>query len=387
MPSCALCVQIFGSDFSVLLEHRSGSQLHPPEFSAWAKIKLGWTTSKTPVIGVENRVSRSEGNSIQNASDEVYKIGDGAFGFPEGEYLLLQFRESDWSNGGIAIYHVDEQTGYNTEGYPDQIDGGIRWPYNGNHYKIALSPADQDFGLERGTDSGNLYDLYTFGQSLLPGKGAIGPYPNTDSYQNGIVKRTGVRICINSHGSQSHMSFLFADDNPLQPWTTRLLESFEDWPGGNAISFESTAKVVRHKKCLGSHCASMKTSSASMSIIVETVCLTELKISFRFYSRGLKKKDQIVLEYAIQSDDVSIENGNEWTFWKAWTKGKGSGDDIFRNREWTDGSAILALPVVEASTTPWMPWKDSSSKLVLRLRSTSSKKRVFIDDLKIEVKF
>jgi len=365
-----------------------GSQLHPPEFSAWTKLQLGWTASKTPVVGVENRVSRSGRNPTQVASDKVYKIGDGVFGFPAGEYLLIEYLAIDSSEGGIAIYHVDEQSGYNTEGYPDQIDGGIRWPYNGNHYKIALMPADREFGLERGTDSGDPSDLYTFGRSLSPGEGATGPFPNTDSYQNGIVKRTGVRVCVTSRGGfRSHMAFLFADGTPAQqPWTTRLLETFEDGRGGDSIAFESTAKVVKNRRCLGSHCASLNTSSASMSVVVETVCLTELKASFRFYPRGLKRKDQIVLEYATQNDDGGIEN-DEWTLLKAWTKGKGDGEGGFRNRKWTDGSAILALPVAAEASSPTAPRADPPSKRVLRFRSTSSSKRFLVDDVRIEGRF
>lgn len=206
----------------------SGSQLYPPELSAWTKLQLGWTTPETPLIGVENRVSRAEGYPTFEAPNELFKIGDGDFGFPSGEYLLIEFRKSDLLIGGIAIYHVDEQQNdFDTEGYPNQIEGGISWPSNGNHYAVALSPADGNYELEQKINSGNSQDLYSIGESLLPSEGANGPFPNTDSYQNGEIRKTGVRICITSDMNGPHMTFLFADSNPTQPWMTRLSEDFE----------------------------------------------------------------------------------------------------------------------------------------------------------------
>ena len=221
--------------------------MNPPELSAWTKIQLGWTAPRTPSIGVENRVSRSEGNSTSDAPEQAYKIGDGEFGFPRGEYLLIEFRKSDLLIGGIAIYHIDEeQSNYDTEGYPNQIEGGISWPYNGNHYAIALAPADGEFELEQKINSGNSKDLYSFGQSLLPSKDASGPFPNTDSYQKGVLKQTGVRICVTSDMNGSYMSFLFADNNPTQPWMTLLSEDFENGPSA-VIAFESKAKTLENK--------------------------------------------------------------------------------------------------------------------------------------------
>lgn len=351
--------------------------MNPPELSAWTKIQLGWTTPRTPSIGVENRASRSEGYPTSEAPDQAFKIGDGEFGFPIGEYLLIEFRQSDWLIGGIAIYHVDEQqSNYNTEGYPNQIDGGIRWPYNGNHYKIALSPADENFELEQQINQGNSNDLYSIGQSLLPSKDANGPFPNTDSYQIGVIKRTGVRVCITSDVDGPFMTFLFADGNPTQPWMTRLSENFENG-SNNAISFESQAKVVRNKRCRGSKCASIKNNQAYLLVTVETVCLTELQVSFEFISVRLKKGEQIILDYSPTNGDT-----NDWTLLKAWTKGKG-GTNNFRNGKWFLKSENLSLTNMEVANT-------KSSNILLRFRTTSlpgQRKNIVIDNLKIEGKF
>lgn len=370
-----------------------GSQLYPPEFSPWTKLQLRWSAPRTPIIGEENRISRVEGNLAYDTSDLVYKIGDGEFGFPIGEYLLIEYMQPNAWTGGLAIYHVDEgQSDYNTEGYPDQIGGGIKWPYNGNHYKIALVPADTNFGLEQGLDSGDSADLYTYGQSLLPGKGATGPFPNTDSYQNGIVKRTGVRVCITSDGSNAlDATFLFADGNPDPPWMTRLLETFEETDNDKRISFGSMTKVVENKWCADLKCAMLRTSSASITIAFDTVCWNELKVSFQFLSMGFKNGDQFILEYAYANGLDSNasdgdDDGGDWIRWKTLTKGKKRGDNTFRNRKLKLESATLALPEREAPETT-LRTNDSSSKFVLRFRHTSSLKRILIDNVKIEGRF
>jgi hypothetical protein len=355
---------------SLFFNLQSGSQLNPPEFSAWTKIQLGWTMPRTPSKGMENRVYRSEGYPTNEGQDKAFKIGDGDFGYPIGEYLLIEFRQTDLLIGGIAIYHVDEQqNNYDTEGYPNQIDGGISWPYNGNHYYVALLPADEKFELERRINQGNSNDLYSFGQSLLPSKDANGPFPNTDSYQNGVVQQTGVRICVTSDINGPYMTFLFADNDPNQPWMTRLSEDFEEGAGGDAISFDSKAKVVRNKNCRGLRCASIPRST-SLLVALEVICLSELQISFQFNSLGLRKGEEIVLEYSTTGND------DDWTILKAWAKRKGS----FRNRKWYLKSVNLSLANIEVVDT-------ESSNILLRFRSSSSKKRILIDDLKIEGKF
>lgn len=346
-----------------------GTQFNPPELSAWSKIQLGWTAPKTPLIGEENRVSRSEEEPTSEAPEQVFKIGDGKFGFPGGEYLLIEFRKSNKLLGGIAIYHVDEQSDYDIEGYPDQVDNGMEWPANGNHYKIALLPADNSFELERGINHGTSSDLYGFGQSLLPSEGANGPFPNTDSYQNGLVQQTGVRICITSDVERPYMTFLFADKNPS--WITLLSEDFENQPISTAVSFVSDAKVKRNKnKCKDFRCVGIKTSSASMSITVKTVCLTEIRVSFKLYSLNLKQGEKIILEYLRTDTD-----GSDWTLLETWTRTNG-GANSFRNKEWISNSVYLPLVDPESNTV-----------VKFRLSTTSLKRKMFIDDLEIEGKF
>jgi hypothetical protein len=94
--------------------------------------------------------------------------------------------------GGLAVYHIDDKAdAQNNRGYPStQSD----WPKNGKHYQVALLPADGDYDLEKGTNEGDSGDLWHFGSELKELRSGSASHPNTDSYQYGSVKPTGVRI-------------------------------------------------------------------------------------------------------------------------------------------------------------------------------------------------
>lgn len=361
-----------------------GTQWNPPELSAWTKMELGWTTPQTPLFGVENIVARSEGYPRTEPLNRLYKIGDGAFGFPDGEYLLIEFRQTALLQGGIAIYHVDEQqNGFNTEGYPnlgddfsDEANSGsiVPWPENGNHYKVALVQADENFELERKINQGDSDDLYTIGQSLLPSTEVNGTYPNTDSYQKGNITGTGVRICVTTGIQESYMAFVFADKNPIHRWVTLLYDDFESVVSSN-IFFQADAVVVEKEICLGSKCASVKESTtsmyaATMSAAIKTVCFSEIRVSFQFCSIGLLKGERIYLEYSLGEN---FNDANSWTILKVWVKGRG-GIDNFQNRIWYQKSQNLDLSNTDASN------------VILRFRSTTLMRKIFIDNLKIEGK-
>jgi len=172
----------------------NGSQLCPPHFSPWSKIDLGWAT---PVV-ISQPGQYVVGQAETNA--EIYRINSG---FPSNEYLLIENRQNagfDCSipQGGIAIWHIDDNTGFNTQGYPGQ--GG--WPGNGNHYRVALLQADGDYDLEKGSDRGDSTDMHH-----AAGVDAIGPgpgnHPNTDTYQNGSINVTGITVSDISASSAS----------------------------------------------------------------------------------------------------------------------------------------------------------------------------------------
>jgi len=349
-----------------------GSQLYPPQMSAWSKMKIGWTEPQIPSIGVENRVARAEGSATSNAPHQMFKIGDGQFGYPEGEYFLVEFRQTSWLIGGIAIYHVDEKMdSYNTAGYPGQEE----WPSNGKHYKIALIAADGMFELERNINQGNSADLYGIGQSLLPSKDANGPFPNTDSYQYGINTRTGVRICVTSDIDRSYMTFLFSDGTLNQPWMMLVSEKFEN-SLSDAFAFVLNAKVVQNEICSG--CVQIKNNvESSMLVTVEITCLTELRVSFNFYSTGLRRGKQLHLEYYSAGG-----SNDEWVALDSWTKGDGT-SNTFRNKRWFSKSVDLSLTDTQTENI-------GTSYVVFRFSSSSMNRKyskILIDNLEIEGKF
>jgi M6 family metalloprotease-like protein len=128
------------------------------------------------------------------------------------EYLLLEFRkalEFDRDLGdrtGLIIYHVDESVArMNNRGYPGQVG----WPENGNHYRVAVLPADTLYHLERGVNKGDSGDAWPQGSMLGPGRARIQrtqespkrefgdpevTYPNTDTYRGGVIEETGIYV-------------------------------------------------------------------------------------------------------------------------------------------------------------------------------------------------
>ncbi len=167
-----------------------GDTMYPGSMSPWSRALTGWHKPKE-VTGDGTYTLRPS-----NLYPDALMI---AKGFPSREYLLLENRqpldydEMMFGDGGILIYHIDDTKFLQeTPGYPGQ-EG---WPINGNHYRVALLPADGLYDLEKGNNNGDATDLWTQGMVLRPGTGAN--YPNTDSYQGGIISPTGITIEIMS---------------------------------------------------------------------------------------------------------------------------------------------------------------------------------------------
>lgn len=132
------------------------------------------------------------------SSKKVYVIQRG---FPEGEYLILENRQEEGyddglSQPGLAIYHVDEKA-TNVGTYP----GHFNFPKD--HYRVSLLQGDGRYDLERMEEEGDSGDLFHAGRFtgigpdgvfLADGSLADYRYPNTNSYQGGQEKPTGVTI-------------------------------------------------------------------------------------------------------------------------------------------------------------------------------------------------
>uniref|UniRef100_A0A7S4NEC6 Peptidase M6-like domain-containing protein n=1 Tax=Odontella aurita TaxID=265563 RepID=A0A7S4NEC6_9STRA len=193
------------------------NSLHYPSHpSPWTKIGAGW---------VDPIVIKYDGLYSLNASSlypHAYKIPGGPR-TPKREYLLIENRYGagldarmrtpylgSERGGGLVIYHVDDDADMSRSGYPGHAPpgrrnrkNGVEWPECGWHYRVAILPADGRYDLERGRNIGDADDLWHGGTAakmneLGPGRedgeGEPGPYPNTDSYRNGNIQRTGVRL-------------------------------------------------------------------------------------------------------------------------------------------------------------------------------------------------
>jgi M6 family metalloprotease-like protein len=189
-----------------------GSQQPPPLMSAWSKIALGWLD---PID-----LSAPGNYTIEDSlnSNKVYKVTDS---FPADEYLLIENRRRKntsntvvdnipTSGDGLVIYHIDDSTGYDTEGYPGQTG----WPGNGNHYRVAVLQADGNYNLEKGNNRGDSGDAYRENYVNLIGPATV---PSTDSYQDGVVYATDHEIS-NISAADATMEFDFNTSQiPAEP--------------------------------------------------------------------------------------------------------------------------------------------------------------------------
>lgn len=199
-----------------------GSQLYPPMFSPWSKIRLGWLTADT--ITTSGRYSLEPSATHQ----ATYRINLGP-----SEYLLIENRQplefdANITQGGLCIWHIDEEAEYYNAGYP----GDQGWPNNGKHYRVALLQADGDYNLERGDNRGDGFDVFhPSGVDFLgPSRsGGFGPFPNTDAYQGGNIRRSGISIYdIRQTGALMHFSVTIPGSNgppPTNPPVTQPTKS------------------------------------------------------------------------------------------------------------------------------------------------------------------
>ena len=193
----------------------NGQQRFPPYMTPLAKMVMGWITPVEPTLGTNIIEASAEQNP---ANPQFYIIEEG---FPKGEFLMIENRQPMGYDlllpqGGLAIWHVDLGSSgvFNMievffrqarEGHPEQ-DG---WPENGNHYAVALLQADGYYDLENNLNTGDYADFFHADNvnELVPCKEKNDcQYPNTDSYQDGIIARSNVHIT-NISASGNIMTF------------------------------------------------------------------------------------------------------------------------------------------------------------------------------------
>lgn len=168
---------------------------HCGSMSPYTKNLFGW---------VQMEEITEEGTYYLEQSFSSNKIYIIRHGFPEGEYLMLENRQEvgydmGLSQPGLAIYHVDENATDVGGSYPG------RHNFPRDHYKVSLIQGDGRYDLERMDEEGDSGDLFHAGRFT-----GLGPYgvflpdgsimangnghPNTNSYQGGQERTTGVII-------------------------------------------------------------------------------------------------------------------------------------------------------------------------------------------------
>jgi len=91
---------------------------------------------------------------------------------------------------GIVIYHIDENAnGFKQRGYP----GHPNWP--AEHFLVHVLQPDGLYELEQGLSFGDPGDFWVKDMQLGPNEDG-NTWPNTDTYQGGNVKQTGIKITI-----------------------------------------------------------------------------------------------------------------------------------------------------------------------------------------------
>ena len=169
-----------------------GMQTHPFFMSPWSRMKSGFLEPIEIVYDGYYPIAASA------ESNQVYIIRTN---FPVDEHLLIENRQpldydAQMKGSGILIWHIDDRTDLQNEaGYAGQ-EG---WPWNGKHYQVALLQADGAYDLEKGNNYGDFGDYFIEGDELSP-DGEV--YPNSNAYQNGEVRSTGIRIHDISPSSQ-----------------------------------------------------------------------------------------------------------------------------------------------------------------------------------------
>ena len=262
------------------------SQKYPPHMSPWSKIQLGWvnpTIIDTPDTYTAPQVEYTS---------TVYRIN---LNYPSNEYLLIENRQpigfdGDMPQGGLAIWHIDDTAGFNTQGYPGQSG----WPENGNHYRVALLQADGNYNLEKGNNRGDGGDVY-HGTNVS----AIGPstVPNTDAYQDGVIVITGNTI-FNISDSSDLMTFNF---------------DFDGGDSGGQVDLASSDYLTIHGSVTGSYINTHSQDGVYQSI-TET------------HSGGKPKKRHDRLEHIWS---FNLSGGNHIFNVDAYNEDAGDGDSGF----------------------------------------------------------
>lgn len=179
----------------------------PGHLSVWSKNEVDWA--------VPTEITSDGIYTLQplETTSDGYRITLGSNAENKTEYLLLENRQKlefdlYLYGAGLAIYHVDDaMDGQKLRGFPGQVDEeGVAWPENGRHYEVAMLQADGQYALEEALDRGGTGDLWSPGQVLGPGKSNT-KHPNTDRYQGGDIRETGITVTVLEADNELEVKF------------------------------------------------------------------------------------------------------------------------------------------------------------------------------------
>jgi len=307
-----------------------GSQRYPPILSAWSKIELGWIE---PII-----ITKKGDYTLRQSYQfpEVYKIESG---YAPNEYLLIENRQPGSFDtlhqlGGLAIWHIDENASMiGNEGYPGQLG----WPANNKHYSVALLQADGRYDLEKGNNYGDYGDLFRnyFGVDFLfPSENhpTLGPFPNTDSYAQGVLTRTNHFISgISTPGLE--MTFSILPSSPCQPDEVHFELTLLTDGKGNEVSWTLT-------ETYGNELALSGDLHNSYSQYEVDECLPAKCYTFTIIDSG---NDGVCCDhgfggYSVRLNGQKLASGNE-----------------FSSQDETDLECIAVPPTMMPTRTPTKP--------------------------------
>jgi hypothetical protein len=124
-------------------------------------------------------------------------------------------RDQDWPSSGIVIYHVDLLAPKQQQrGYPDHPN------FPKEHYQVAVVQRDGKFDIEQGANPGDVNDFWQKGMIL---ENSCDAWPNSCSYQGGLLRSTGITITIDTD-SGFIMSFTVTGLNQQSNKATSFLD-------------------------------------------------------------------------------------------------------------------------------------------------------------------
>ncbi|WP_144392584.1 M6 family metalloprotease domain-containing protein [Pleionea sediminis] len=309
-----------------------GSQ-RPPFFSAWGRQQLGFNE---PVeITVPGKYLLDD--------NTIYKVQEG---YPNREYLLIEKRQRKALDGtpvfdnipnqadGVAIWHIDDAAGNNSEGHPDQAE----WPENGNHYKVALLQADGNYDMEKGNNQGDRFDLYSPNTTDMIGPDTL---PNTDSYQGGVIQKTFHTIS-NISDPADEMTFCFNQTN-----CQGFLFTVENGQGGGQYAAGKTVTITANTAPEGYEFDRWVIREGSVELASSTSLETTAKIQ--------PGTTTIEATYKVITYALNISNGSgdgEYAAGEVVSITANSPEPEYEFDRWivTNGSADIAQPTSPETT-------------------------------------